>query len=383
VSAPLPRAVHPVAWWIWALGLAAAASLTPNPIVLGTILTVAGIVVMARRTDAPWARAFRAYLVLGLVVVCIRMVFLVVLGGTAIARGHVLLRVPEVPLPGFMRGITLGGPVSLESVAFALYDGLRLATVLCCVGAANALANPKRALRALPGALYELGVAITVALTVAPQLVESVQRVRRARRLRGATDKGRRAVRATAMPVLEDALARSFRLAAAMDSRGYGRTAAVPHRLRRATGVLLIAALGGLCIGAYGVLDVTTPRWLGLPMFAFGLACAGAGVFIGSRRVSRTTYRPDVWAGAEWLTAACGVVAVAATVVAAHLEPAALNPSIVPLAWPAVPPIALAGIALAILPAWCTPPPVSTTIDLMATTPAPRTRALATAEAAP
>ena len=380
----MPRAVHPVAWWIWALGLAAAASLTTNPIVLATILLVAGIVVMARRTDAPWARAFRAYLVLGLVVVCIRMVFLVVLGGTAITRGHVLFRVPEMPLPGFMRGVTLGGPVSLESVVYALYDGLRLATVLCCIGAANALANPKRALRALPGALYELGVAITVALTVAPQLVESVQRVRRARRLRGATDKGRRAVRAIAMPVLEDALARTFRLAAAMDSRGYGRTAAVPHRLRRATGVLLVAALGGLCVGAYGMLDVTTPRWLGLPMLAFGLGCAAAGLIIGSRRVSRTSYRPDVWAGAEWLTAACGIVAVTATIVAAHFEPAALNPSIVPLAWPTIPAFAIVGIALAALPAWCTPPPVMTTIDLAAVESAPApARALATVEVAP
>ena len=27
----LPRDLHPVAWWLWALGLAAAASLTTNP----------------------------------------------------------------------------------------------------------------------------------------------------------------------------------------------------------------------------------------------------------------------------------------------------------------------------------------------------------------
>ena len=35
-------------------------------------------------------------------------------------------------------------------------------TMLCCIGAANALANPKRALRVLPGALYELGTAVAV-----------------------------------------------------------------------------------------------------------------------------------------------------------------------------------------------------------------------------
>ena len=125
----------------------------------------------------------------------------------------------------------LGGPVSLEAAARAAVDGLRLGTLLCCIGAANALANPKRALRVLPGALYELGVAVVVALSVAPQLVESVQRVRRARRLRAG--RGERAARRCArslMPVLEDALDRSLRLAAAMDSRGYGRTGTATRR---------------------------------------------------------------------------------------------------------------------------------------------------------
>jgi len=51
----LPRVLHPVAWWIWALGLATAASLTTNPLLLALVLGVAGIVVAARRTDAPWA----------------------------------------------------------------------------------------------------------------------------------------------------------------------------------------------------------------------------------------------------------------------------------------------------------------------------------------
>ena len=92
---------------------------------------------------------------------------------------------PQVPLPSWAAGVQLGGPVTLEGTVSALYDGLRLGTLLCCLGAANTLANPKRALRVLPGALYELGVAVVVSLSVAPQLVESVQRVRRARKLRG------------------------------------------------------------------------------------------------------------------------------------------------------------------------------------------------------
>lgn len=107
-------------------------------------------------------------------------------------RPHPLLGAAH-PDPHWYAGIQLGGPVSLEATLSAATDGLRLACLLCCIGAANTLANPKRALRVLPGALYELGVAVTVSMSVAPQLVESVQRVARARRLRADRARGVRA----------------------------------------------------------------------------------------------------------------------------------------------------------------------------------------------
>src|SRR3954465_6104774 len=245
----LPRIVHPIAWWLWAIGLATAATRTTNPLLLALVIGVAGTVVAARRTEAPWARAFKFYLLFGLAVIAIRVVFRIVFGGGDGSGEHVLFSMPGIPLPGFMSGVRLGGDVSAENVLAATYDGLRLATLLCCIGAANTLANPKRALRVLPAALYELGVAITVAVTVAPQLVESARRVRRARKLRGDTSHGRRAVRGIAMPVLHDALARSFQLAAAMDSRGYGRTGSLPPNVRRITIALLLAGLLGLCCG--------------------------------------------------------------------------------------------------------------------------------------
>jgi energy-coupling factor transport system permease protein len=276
----------------------------------------------------------------------------------------VLFTMPHIPLPGFMSGVRLGGEVSADSVVAASYDGLRLATLLCCIGAANTLANPKRALRVLPAALYELGVTITVAITVAPQLVESVQRVRRARKLRGDTARGRRAVRRIAMPVIHDALDRSFRLAAAMDSRGYGRTGAVPARVRRLTAALLLGGLVGLCLGTYGLLDTSTPRALGLPALVVGATLAGAGLVLGGRRVRRSRYRPDPWLLAEWITAVAGTGAAVATIVAGSHNAAALNPSTFPLAWPSLPVLPTIAILCAVLPALLTPPPpVTATIS--------------------
>ncbi|MBA3233681.1 MAG: energy-coupling factor transporter transmembrane protein EcfT, partial [Propionibacteriales bacterium] len=46
------RPLHPGAWWLWAIGLAAGASRTTNPFILILLLAVAGFVVVARRSRA-------------------------------------------------------------------------------------------------------------------------------------------------------------------------------------------------------------------------------------------------------------------------------------------------------------------------------------------
>ncbi len=125
-----------------------------------------------RREDAPWARAFGLYLRIGLVIVVLRVLLRIVFAGDT--GTTVLFTLPELPLPGWFAGVGVGGPVTAEALVAAFVDGLRLATILICFGAANCLANPKRLLRLLPNALYEIGAAVTVALSVAPQLAESV-----------------------------------------------------------------------------------------------------------------------------------------------------------------------------------------------------------------
>ena len=144
----LPRELHPVAWWIWALGMATAATRTTNPLLLGSIIAVVAFVVSARRGDAPWSSGFRGYVIAALVVVALRVALRTLLDGQYGA--HVLFHVPELPLPSAAEGIRIGGPVSLEGLLAAFYDGLRLATLILCIGAANVLANPKRLLKSTP-----------------------------------------------------------------------------------------------------------------------------------------------------------------------------------------------------------------------------------------
>ena len=353
----LPRALHPAAWWIWAIALATAASRTSNPLLLLLIFAVLGFVVAMRRTEAPWARGYRFYLLLALSVIVIRVVFRMVFA-TGVAPGdQILFSLPRLPTPGWYSGVQIGGPVSLQAVLSALLDGARLACLLCCIGAANTLANPKRALRVLPGALYELGAAVTVALSVAPQLVESVQRVRRARRLRGGGGRGPRALRAIAVPVLHDALERSLRLAAAMDARGYGRTGQATRASRRLTAALMLGGLAALCLGAYGLLGATVPAGVGLGGFAAGTAQCLGGLALGGRRVSRTRYRPDPWRWPEWTVVGCGAVSAIVLCLGSGYDPAALNPSLQPLSWPALPVLPAVAILAAALAAVAAPPP--------------------------
>ncbi|WP_020519662.1 energy-coupling factor transporter transmembrane component T [Catelliglobosispora koreensis] len=353
----LDRALHPVAWWLWAIALATAASQTSNPLLLLLIFAVLGLVVTARRANAPWARAFHYYLIMALIIIAIRVVFRSVFATGITADDHILFTLPQVRLPEWYAGIQIGGPVSLQATLSAVIDGMRLACLLCCIGAANSLANPKRALRVLPGALYELGVAVTVALSVAPQLVESVQRVARARKLRAGRRRGLRAFRSIALPVLHDALDRSLKLAAAMDSRGYGRTGAATPRSRRLTGALMLAGMAGLCVGAYGLLDPSVPRAAGITGFAAGIACSAAGLALGSRRVSRTQYRPDPWRWPEWTVAGCGVVTAVVLSLGLGYDPAALNPVLYPLQWPDLPLLPTVAILLAGAAAFASPPP--------------------------
>lgn len=349
----MPRMLHPGAWWLWAAGLAVAASRTNNPILLMLIIAVAAYVVAARRPVAPWSRSFNVFLRIGLVVIAIRVAFQILVA--APIGTTVLFTLPSVALPDLFAGVRLGGAVTAESLLAAVYDGLRLATILACVGAANSLASPARLLKALPSALYEFGVSVVVAVTFAPQLVADLDRIRAARRLRGRPDGGVRGAAGAAVPVLEGALERSVALAAAMDSRGYGRQAQRSVVTRRLTTAALLVGLVAAVVGVYGLLDAAAPAYLGLPMLGLGLACGIVGFALAGRRSTRTRYRPDPWTWPEWGVTACAVVTAGTFLVAGAMGMSGLTAPVDPPAWPDVPPIAVVAVLISVLPAFITP----------------------------
>jgi energy-coupling factor transport system permease protein len=349
--------------------MATAASETTQPLLLLLLVAAAAFVVAARRAATAWNGSYATFLRIACVVVVVRVLLYALLGDAG--GSHVIVRLPRLPLPSGW-GVRIGGPLTAEGLIGSIEDGLRLGTVLVCVGAANAVASPARLLKALPGALYEVGVAVSVAVSFAPQAVVALERARRARRLRGRTDRGLNALRAMAVPVLEEALERSVDLAAAMDARGFGRRGTLPPRTRRAASTLTVTGLLAICAGSYGLLTAGAPATLGIPMLAAGAAVAVAGFAVGSRATNRTHYRPDKWRLAEWLVAGCGVVVASAYVVAAHRDPASLDALTHPLSTPNVPVLLVAAALVAVLPAWLTPPVPRATARRTTTRPTPR-----------
>jgi energy-coupling factor transport system permease protein len=322
--------------------------------VLCLLIAAAAVVVQARRPDAPWARSFAMFVRLGVIVVVVRVLVQVVLG-TSLGP-TVLVHLPGFTLPAWLAGLRVGGDVTAESLLPALYDGLRLATILICIGAANSLASPTRLLKSVPAALYELGVSVVVALTFTPQLVSDVDRLRATRRLRGRATSGPRAVAGAAVPVLESALDRSITLAAAMDSRGYGRRGAQSTSRRRATAAMLLGGLVAAVIGAYGLVAADAPAVLGLPMLVVGVGAGVTGMILAGRGSVRSRYRPDPWRAPEWLVSGSGVLVVMLLAAAAWLGVPGMDAPVSPPGWPSLPLVAILAAALAATPALTAPP---------------------------
>lgn len=376
----LPRSLHPVAWWLWALCIMTTASLTTNPLIEGLLLATTTFVVVSRRDDGPWAKSFRLYAIIGAAVFVLRILYRIVFGGGD--GDHVLFTLPRIPLPSIATGIRLLGPVSLESILDGAYSGLRLATIIVAVGAANSLASPRRLLRSLPAALYEIGTVLVVAVTVFPQLAESAVRVARARRLRLPTAPSRslrvraRFVRGLVVPVLADSLDSAIALAASMDSRGFGRAASGGRGHRALAAASSLGSVLLLMLFAYDLVSGSLPAVaLGSVtlhardlLVVAGVAAAFASIRLSGHGVRRSRYRPDRWLLPELLTVACGAVPVAAIIaVGAGADAGALSPTVLPTPdIPTLPFAMLVAVLVALLPAVLTPPALTATAEVLA-----------------
>lgn len=238
--------LHPLTWWLWAFALAVAVVRFDSTWFTVSCVGVVMVIVFTCREDAPWAKSFDFTLKLSAWILLIRTVIGVSIGVPI--PGTELFRLPILPLPSWMPGIRIGGSVTSERLGSSLSEGFLICAIIVIFGAAASLTSPHRLLRVLPIYVYEIAVSVVIASSVLPQLVTAIKRIRMAQRLRGQRTKGFQSWKQIAIPLLEESLARSLDLAAAMDSRGYGvsrqRSRYRPITWQVKDSLVLISALG-------------------------------------------------------------------------------------------------------------------------------------------
>ena len=188
-------------------------------ITIGALVAIA-LIVKNFKSDGPWAASFSFALKLALAIIVFRVFIGIVIGVPV--PGTNLFTLPIIPLPDWMAGIRLGGAVTWERVSSTILESFDIATIIVLFGAATSLTNPRALIRSFPPIFYELGMILIISSSLTPQLVGNLKRIRNAQQIRGVSGNRFLAWRQIAMPLLEDSLARSLDLAAAMDARGYG-----------------------------------------------------------------------------------------------------------------------------------------------------------------
>lgn len=336
---------HPAAWLAWLAAALVAVNALTNPFALAVALAAMTVVAAAFATGAA-SRTFSLSLKLGATFLALRVVLFGLTGHTG---DTTLFSLPEVGLPSWLGGLTLGGSVTAEVVTHSLNEGLKLAAFLACFGAFLSVADVSRLLRLLPRFLAEAGLVVTIGVVFVPTIVRSAADIRDAQRLRGHRFRGLRSSLPLVAPVLATALERSITLAESMEVRGYGRRqAGAPGAEARARAVALGGALAMASGGALALYG-RGPAALRWGLTGAGLAALGGALRSLARLVPRTRYRterPDAWdamLGALSLALAAAVVAGPARVAAwspyprVAWPPLELGPTLLPaaLAFPA------------------------------------------------
>lgn len=280
------KLIHPTSWWLLAITLAVIAGSASSLWQTSAIAAGSVALILLFREDAPWARSLSFYLTIAGAVILIRVLFRIVFSFSG-QNQDILLALPRFEINFGLGAIQILGNVSAEALISALLDGSRLAAIILAIAVANTLANPRKLLKSAPGAIYEIATSVSVAINLAPQLIESFARVRRARLLRGKSTKGSTLSRLL-IPVLEDTIDRSLLLAASMDARGFGRRA---QQSASEIAFARILGLVGLSLNLIGIFILlggfSAP--MALTLLVAGLACAAVSVRMTSRKNVRTS----------------------------------------------------------------------------------------------
>jgi energy-coupling factor transport system permease protein len=355
--------MNTLTWLAWLVAAVLVAGSTTNPLYLLLALLAATLVFLACHANTPLARAYRLFFLVGLILWAGYVVFSVVTVGGARGR-TVLVTLPTLTLPALLGGVTLGGPITAEDLAWGAVRGLRLWALLTIFGAFNALVNHYRLLRLAPRSFFHAGLAVTLGVSFVPQTLRAIAEIAESQRVRGHRFRGPRTYMPLVAPLLAGSLEKSIQLAEALDARGYGRTRAADIRLGRRQAVLLAGLLllgvglfAWLYYGARAATDGPPYGWIGAILGGVGMGMLGLALRSLGRLVPRTTYRRERWRRRDLAVIAAAIACAAGWVGLWRVGGLLYNPYPV-IAPPPFDPIAGALAALLAVPALFGPAPL-------------------------
>ena len=287
--------VHPVAWLAWLVATLVAFSATRNPLHLVLILLCIAIV-----NVSIGAKEKVSYIPISLVRFALVVVPLSALFSAATAHfgDTVLLRLPEW-LP------VLGGPITLEALAFGMINGLALSSILAAFTTFNQALPVSALIRLIPRAFFPVAVVASIGLTFVPITMRQFRQIREAQALRGHRVRGLRDWLPLFMPLLIGGLERALQLAEAMTARGFASANQVSQDITtRAASVTGLAAL----LSGWLLRLVWARETMGLALMLLGMVLVTGVLWLLGHRTPRTTYRHQPWRGWD------GVVVLSAAV---------------------------------------------------------------------
>jgi len=148
----------------------------------------------------------------------------------------------------------LGGPYTLEALAFGASGGITIAAAILSAAPFSLLLDSHEVMDALPAPLSRSGVVIASSLNLVPAVATSFVQVTEAQRLRGWRPRGPRSWMEVVVPLVLTSVEDSIQLAESMEARGFGsgaRTTMASHALRRSDWLLVAAS--GLALAAFAI----------------------------------------------------------------------------------------------------------------------------------
>jgi energy-coupling factor transport system permease protein len=145
----------------------------------------------------------------------------------------------------------LGGPYTLEALAFGATGGLTVGAAILAAAPFSLLLASHEVMDALPAALSRTGAALAASLNLVPAVAASFVQVTEAQRLRGWRPRGPRSWSEIVVPVVLTSVEGSIQLAESMEARGFGsgrRTSVKPGGLGRSDWLLVAASGAALAI---------------------------------------------------------------------------------------------------------------------------------------